>query len=365
MNIKWINERTEASGKVYWCFVPQKYLREALDVRYKRFNTVEEAAAYSAKIQDDYALHKRRVERQQYVVDSTVNGVFAHYLGQEEWLDKSDNTKRSYRLLMNTIRNSRLGSSNVMVGDMLAQNISKEHANKLHKHIRETVSRHRALHCMKLMRLVWNVARRSDRVKHNPFEKMRIKGIPPRKVLWEPEQVELFMETCDNENLPNLSLLALMCYHLCQRPGDMRQVKYKHLKDGVLSFEQEKTGTHVDLFIDESPELESKIDAFTAARFGEDKPDPEATIVLNDLTGNPHTRWSYYKQAKDIMVKAGIPLELRISDLRRTGATEMAEAGCSADELRAVTGHQSRDVLNTYVRPTKGLSRNAARRRFG
>lgn len=36
-------------------------------------------------------------------------------------------------------------------------------------------------------------------------------------------------------------------------------------------------------------------------------------------------------------------------DLGRTGATEMAEAGCTEDELRSVKGHQSRDVLSMYV----------------
>lgn len=91
----------------------------------------------------------------------------------------------------------------------------------------------------------------------------------------------------------------------------------------------------------------------------------EGTIVVNDETGNPHTRWSYYKQAKKMIIQAGLPEHLRISDLRRTGATEMAESESTEDEIRAVTGHQSRDVLNIYVRPTRAIARNGMRRRFG
>ena len=52
-------------------------------------------------------------------------------------------------------------------------------------------------------------------------------------------------------------------------------------------------------------------------------------------------------------------------DLRRTGATKMAEAGCTEDELRSVTGHQSRDVLSIYVRPTKKLAAAGINKRFG
>jgi len=43
----------------------------------------------------------------------------------------------------------------------------------------------------------------------------------------------------------------------------------------------------------------------------------------------------------------------------------MAESGASADEIRAVTGHQSRDILNIYVRPTRGIAKNGMKRRFG
>jgi len=43
----------------------------------------------------------------------------------------------------------------------------------------------------------------------------------------------------------------------------------------------------------------------------------------------------------------------------------MAEAGCTEDELRSVTGHQSRDVLSIYVRPTRKLAAAGINKRFG
>jgi len=54
-----------------------------------------------------------------------------------------------------------------------------------------------------------------------------------------------------------------------------------------------------------------------------------------------------------------------MADLRRTGATEMAESGCTEDQLRAVTGHKSRVILETYVRPTRRMARAGMNKRFG
>lgn len=358
MNIKYVNQRKHSGGKVYWAFNPPKYLRDALGVRYLPFDTIDDARKYSAQIDDDYIDFKRRNTRGFTVKDTTVNGVFAYYLGQDEFLDTAKNTKTSFRMLMRNVSESRLESSNVRFGDMLAKNVSNEHATKLKDTIRETYSHHRAVHCMKVMRLIWNVAKRSNRVKHNPFEKMRMKAPKARTVMWDKEQVTQFVDTCDKSNMPNLGLLAMMCYHLCQRPGDMRQVTFDQLHDTELRFAQEKTGTHVD--VDLTEDIQERIKNLHGGCIPS-----KGSIVLNDITGNPHTRWSYYKQSRTICREAGLPDELRMSDLRRTGATEMAESGSSADEIRAVTGHQSRDVLNIYVRPTRGLAKNGMKKRFG
>lgn len=354
MKIKYVDERKTTDDVTYWAFNPPKYLREALDVSYKRFDTIEDARRYSARIDDDYQDHKRRKNRLFQIQDTTVSGIFSYYMGQDEWLDTADNTKRTFRMLMKNVSTSRIGSANIQFGDMIARNVTNEHAIGLKNTIRENYSHHRAVHCMKLLRLIWNVAKRSNRVSHNPFEKMRMKAPAARTVVWEPGQVKAFIDQADELQLPNLALMAIMCYHLCQRPGDMRQVTFDNLTGSTLSFYQEKTGTHVDL--DLTNEIMGRLDALQRS---------EGTLVVNDLTGNPHTRWSYYKQAREVCKKAGLPDDLRIADLRRTGATEMAEHGCTADELRSVTGHQSRDVLNIYVRPTKALARNAMKRRFG
>ena len=53
-----------------------------------------------------------------------------------------------------------------------------------------------------------------------------------------------------------------------------------------------------------------------------------------------------------------------IGDLRRTGATELGEANCTEDEIRAITGHKSRQVVSTYVKTSLRMATTAQRKRF-
>lgn len=63
---------------------------------------------------------------------------------------------------------------------------------------------------------------------------------------------------------------------------------------------------------------------------------------------------------------AGIPKTLTFMDLRRSGVTEMADAGATDNEMMAVSGHKTREMLGVYAKKTSiqavhGLKK---RRRF-
>jgi integrase len=52
------------------------------------------------------------------------------------------------------------------------------------------------------------------------------------------------------------------------------------------------------------------------------------------------------------MRDAGLPDELRLSDLRRTGTTEMVEAGVSMGNIMSVTGHANPQSVKPYMKNT-------------
>jgi integrase len=56
--------------------------------------------------------------------------------------------------------------------------------------------------------------------------------------------------------------------------------------------------------------------------------------------------------ARQLMNDAGLPPELRLSDLRRTGTTEMVEAGVGMAQIMSVTGHANPSSVKPYLKNT-------------
>lgn len=52
------------------------------------------------------------------------------------------------------------------------------------------------------------------------------------------------------------------------------------------------------------------------------------------------------------MNAAGLSKELRLSDLRRTGTTEMVEAGVGMAQIMSVTGHANPQSVKPYMKNT-------------
>lgn len=58
-----------------------------------------------------------------------------------------------------------------------------------------------------------------------------------------------------------------------------------------------------------------------------------------------------------------IPKRLTFQDLRRSGLSEIGDAGGTTDELRSLSGHKTREILAVYVVPSTEQARNALRKR--
>ena len=63
--------------------------------------------------------------------------------------------------------------------------------------------------------------------------------------------------------------------------------------------------------------------------------------------------------AKRIMKQAGLPNNLWLMDFRRTGTTEMVEAGVSMGQIMSVTGHANPSSVKPYMKNTLASANNA------
>ena len=66
----------------------------------------------------------------------------------------------------------------------------------------------------------------------------------------------------------------------------------------------------------------------------------------------PYTITKLPVEARKIMDSAGLSKELRLADLRRTGTTEMVEAGVSIGNIMSVTGHTNPQSVKPYMKNT-------------
>jgi integrase len=66
----------------------------------------------------------------------------------------------------------------------------------------------------------------------------------------------------------------------------------------------------------------------------------------------PYSKFKLPIHARKIMDSVNLPQELRLSDLRRTGTTEMVEAGVGMAQIMSVTGHANPSSVKPYMKNT-------------
>ena len=131
-------------------------------------------------------------------------------------------------------------------------------------------------------------------------------------------------------------VLALLLY-TGQRRGDVIRMGAQHLHDGSLHIKQQKTDT--ELIIPVHPTLAAIIAA---------SPREHLTFVTT-RQGGPFEGSAFSRWFREQCDKAGLP-HCSAHGLRKAAARRLAEAGCTAHEIGAITGHAS---LTELVRYTK------------
>lgn len=356
MKIKYYKSLSRADGSINHFIGVPTYIHRVTGDESLSFDDLASARAYSLKVQAKYASHLRNNRKSRNVSSGTVHKLVEYYRESENYANLKPRSIASYELMINTALNIILPNSNHTLGDMEASSITKEVVQRFIRQVRNNFSHHRALHTVKVMKLIWTVAENAGKVSGNPWRHSQIKNLPDREVLWTQDQVDAFISTADKMGLHSMGTLALMCYTMCQRPGDVRKLRWEDIKKDIFEFKQEKTGTEV--FIPIAPVLKKRLSKI-------DKGHAWETILTYEVTGKPYTQWDYAKIARSIMRKANLPKELRIGDLRRTGTTKLADAGCTEDQIMSVTGHKSREMVSVYVKRSRETAKDAITQAWG
>ena len=219
-----------------------------------------------------------------------------------------------------------------------------------------------ANHICSVSKKMYSYANEMGYAETNPFKTFKCKTTHNRKVTWTREQVKTFLDHCYlSFEYRNLGLIVQMAYEWCQRVGDMRMLKFSNIDfdTGVLNLEQSKRRALVHL-----PISEDLLEMLTQQKeeFGFQEwvaPYPFARRKSYE----PYTLHRLSKVARRVLDLCGLPKELRIADLRRTGTTEMVEAGVSMAQIMSVTGHSTPNSVKPYMKNTYASAENALTKR--
>ena len=141
-----------------------------------------------------------------------------------------------------------------------------------------------------------------------------------------------------------------MAYEWCQRLGDMRVIKWSNLDlvEKKMHIQQSKRRAEVFLPIEDGlcKMIIQQEQDFGFQEYVAPRPRPRRGIHL------PYTITKLPVEGRKIMNSAGLSKELRLSDLRRTGTTEMVDAGVSMGNIMSVTGHTNPQSVKPYMKNT-------------
>jgi integrase len=204
---------------------------------------------------------------------------------------------------------------------------------------------------LKLVRSVFNTARRQALITHNPAEAVDLPLVKSQaRDVFTANDVKALLGVASTA----WKTAILLGYYTGARLGDVVSLTWDSvdLVEGVLFYRQGKTGSKVEVPI--HPDLDDHLCSIAGDN-------PRGFLCGRLATGKISGRSGLSKQFSAIMTEAGIDQrqvqssknrkfsQLSFHSLRHSFASALAKANVSPDVRMKLTGHQSIDVHQRYT----------------
>jgi integrase len=255
----------------------------------------------------------------------SVSAAIAEYYGSHAFRSLKGGTPMKWRAILERFRENH--------GHMPLASLPKEFIVAL----LDTLPPHAALNWLKTFRhfFRWCLARKL--VRNDPTFGVKLKT--PKSDghhTWSEDEIAQFEAHHPIGSKPRLAL-ALGLF-TAQRRGDVVHIGRQHIKDGVLTVRQQKTG--VTLAIPIHPDLAAIIAATPVGHLA----------LLVTQTGKSYGGNDFTDQFRAWCDAAGLPKHCVFHGLRKASLTRLADAGCSTHELAAISGHKTLSELERYTK---------------
>jgi integrase len=132
-------------------------------------------------------------------------------------------------------------------------------------------------------------------------------------------------------------LALALCLYTLQRGSDVVRLGLKDIRNDAFQVKQKKTGTQLSVPI--HPELKRILEAASTDRL----------TFLATRYGTPFKAKSFSTWFVEVCEQAGLPEGASAHGLRKAGCRRLAEAGCSAPEIAALSGHLTLAEVQRYI----------------
>lgn len=277
-----------------------------------------------------------------------VQDIINDYLSSHDFSALRDETQQHYKYLIYVMVSTK--PDNEQFGWKSCEDVTTRMAKQLYnKWCEKGIPM--ANHVLSVTRIVFNYAVHMENCLVNPFSAVKKRTTQRRKTVWTREQVRHFLDTAYSDfNTRNIGLIAHMAYEWCQRLGDIRLLKWENLDLDKKMVYIEQSKRRAEVFLPMSDDLHEML-VQQQEDFGFQ---PYVAPSIKPKNGNyyPYSLQHLPRMARRVMDSAELPKELRLSDLRRTGTTEMVEAGVSMGNIMSVTGHANPQSVKPYMKNT-------------
>jgi integrase len=160
------------------------------------------------------------------------------------------------------------------------------------------------------------------------------KGRAGRIHTWSEPEIAQY-EACHPIGSRARLAMALLLY-TGQRRSDVVRMGPQHVRGGRISVRQQKTGTTLEI------PLHPRLAEILAAS------PPGNLAFLVTSTGAPFSAAGFGNLIREWCDEAGLP-QCSAHGLRKAQCRRLAEAGCTAPEIAAVSGHKSLSEVQRYI----------------
>ncbi len=302
----------KAKGHTYWY-----YRRDGMRQR------VEGKAGTPEFLENYRRIHAAfEAEPRSGAAPGTFASLITDYLSSPEYNELGDRAKKEYRGYLDQMRER--------FGHLSYRSMSRRVVIAYRDSMAATPSK--SNHAVKVLALLFSYAIDRELVKTNPAA-----GVKKLKTGdgWQPWP-EAALERFHQQGRGAARLAFMLALYTGQRKGDVIAMRWSDIdSDGYISVEQSKTGAKLEIPI--HPKLEAELA----------RTDKRGLAIVGQSDGRPYKKSGFEAVWQREKARLGLG-GVQFHGLRKNAVAALYEAQCTPQQVQAITGHASLEMVAHY-----------------